>query len=433
MKSNISNDNNLLIKIFFIFIGSYAINYFIIDVYNWYSSKLITLFFNKTDIHADAIKAALSLKSIIGDPSSLPMFKAWNGIFQGYIVGYSDYSGVGTPGTIYHHPPLTFFYFETIAFAMRWGFNPRSIVLFIALLSISLLVLIIFNIKRKFNLSSLEFACLVTLSLFCYPFIFALNRANFPAIFSFLLLYFWIFNLSEKNKFLPLAFALNIRPNIFFAALPFLKFDRFNYKYLLTLIIQAFLIFILFLYISNDLNNKYSVESFLSSLNEYKKSYLFMGPGDAYNSSLHSLSRFFSIVFGINYYATYFSYLLIYLALVLYVYLFIRINNTIRSFIGASACMILTPVFADYHLLIFLVPLTFSVIEYKITPYISNIIGLITILLISPKVNFLNHGFTPNTYINPFLVLLGFIFICKYCKPVTYNSVFKCFKVNCEK
>jgi hypothetical protein len=385
---NTPSPNYYLANFFLIFISIYALNYLTIDIYHWYSAGPFTLFFDRTDIHADAIKAALSLKGIVGEAVSLPTFDSWPDSFKNYSGSYVDYSGAGTPGTIYHHPPLTFFYFEMIAFAIKWGFSPISILIFITSCAILIFIIITYRIRILFSLTNLEVGYLIITGLFSYPFIFALNRSNFPAIFSFLLLYYWVFIGINSKKFISLAISLNIRPNNIIAVLPFLKFSKNNILHVILLIFQFLFITLIFLYTSNYLNDKYTLESFISSLGEYKKAYLFMGPGDAYNSSLHSLARFFSISFGIEYFVTYLSYLAIYFWFILNLYLNVNINNTVKSFIGASCCMLLTPVFTDYHLLIFLIPLTFSVIEYKLNYKLSKIVGITAIFLLSPKLNF---------------------------------------------
>jgi hypothetical protein len=262
--------------------------------------------------------------------------------------------------------------------------------------------------------------------LFCffasYPFLFALQRGNlFSVITSLGIIFFTLTILKNKNIFfglLCLAIAINIRPNAFFF-LPILLLMP-NHRWLIRLLVLLALtatIFILSYLIDSLVYPDYSLINFIKGLSIYHSISVIGAGGDSYNSSIFYLMKF---LFNYSWFLEFIGLFSGFLILVIAVlgYLKKLIDSTSFIFILCASYMCGTSVFADYHLLIFMLPIVIicSNVE-KISPLRASlkdlsqpswIIYFTCIFILSPKNYIFNQsGISIFVLLNPLMAIVG--------------------------
>lgn len=380
------------------------------------------IYFNSSDRFADLIKASLSLKKIVGNPYDVIGFKAWPEIFKSYTVGYNDYVAPGTANTIYHHPPLTFSYFELSAKLLKIGVSPINLILVYVAIYVLVVMFITAICVKYYGFDWKAIILIILMYLIGYPTFFAINRANFPSIIcSSIFTAGFLLELIRKKGWLHyilLAVSMNIRPNILIAAMPLIRNPGKYYYRIIVLGFMAIFLFLIFMVIAHNVIYKYDLSSFLDALGVYRKSYEQMSSGDAFNSSLFSMFKFLSVWLR--------GYDMLYIrvavgmmcilggAAIVYYY---RDNDIVMSYLFAVVYMFMTPVFADYHLNIFILPVILSMAMYsEKVKYICYIVGTASVLLMMPKFGVYYEGFTYNSIINPGIAIISFISLLFYAR-----------------
>jgi hypothetical protein len=337
---------------------------------------------------------------------------------------------VGNPIlSVFHHPPITFNYFQVISISIKYGAHPYTVIA----ANIGLLSLLIFTVintcKKEYLFTNSETNLVALIAFLGYPSLFAFDRGNFQSFFC--SIFFIIGALkaikgTNKNySIILLALSLNIRPNISLALIPFMGINPFKINYILKLSAISIVILIFFFVLANHLTPAYTLESFLQALNFYKEGYIIGHDGDAYNSSIHSFSRILSKFF-LKYEVIFYLMSSMLGALILANYLRLRHSITSMAYIGCAICMLFTPTFADYHLLIFLMPIIFAISEFNLLPKVSYILSISSLAIMAPKSGILISGFTMNSIFNPLICLVTLIILSLTCT----NNINKRIKVN---
>jgi len=373
-----------------------------------------SIFVDPSDRFADYIKASLSLKSLLINSSGSLNYSEWPQIFIGYLQNnpYLEYP-LSSPGlTIFHHPPLTFNYFQSTAILLSYGFTPYELIIFNLLTLLCLFIVILRICFKQLKFKKPESVFILLVLFLGFPTLFAIDRGNFQSVYCSTLFIIGSLLMQTKNasSSVCLALALNIRPNILISLIPLIDIKHENLKFLLRIFFISLTIAIGFYFLDNYLSPYYGPTTFFDSLNYYKIHYILGKEGDAYNSSLHSLSKLL-MKKGINYYLFFYSLLLV---IIIFSYIgFKKYNNisSVKSFIGCSFCMMLTPTFADYHLLFFVLPLILAIHDFHMQPKLSYLVAFSSIFIMAPKLGIIIGGFTLNTIFNPIIGILTLILI----------------------
>jgi hypothetical protein len=261
-----------------------------------------------------------------------------------------------------------------------------------------------------------------------YPFLFLLQRGNFFAFLSFIFLAFALILSQQKNTnfwLLSIFFAISVlyRPNIILFA-PFFLFGQqtfcFNaFKLMFTFIIITILSF----YIANAIYLDYNFLTFLDGLKIYNKLYVLGDDGYAYSISflslLKSLNKFFVLNIPISLLLS-FNYCL---ALIFFTLTFLLrykkiIGDYVFLFLLVSLNALLTPVFADYHLVLFFIPIIYYLNQKNYKNKDNFYIYIICICLFSMSP--MNYLFENNCYLISHLktIFLSFFLLLIYWKTL---------------
>ena len=390
-----------------------ALNGLIVEIINAFTANKISLLFDRLDIYADLIKTSLSLNHIVGEVALIPGFNNWPVEIKTYALHnpYKDFDPLFPSLSIFHHTPLTFNYFQIFSFFLVKGINPLHLVL-LNIILLCLFFLKIINICKKIYSFNSEKLIFVMLNLFIgYPTLCIVNRGNFQSGYSSVFFILGILLYFEKNilsKFF-LSLSLNIRPNLFLALLTLLnkKNNPFHLLIELVLIFSAILLCAYFFAI--NISSNYNIDNFYQALKIYNDLYIVGPHGNGANSSLHSLAKLLSLFF-LNFKYNFSLLCFIYL---IFFFKYIKSNKVSYAsnvYFGCCMTMLFTPVFADYHLLIFITPLILAIFESEKNEKNSYIISISSLCIMSAKFGICFAGFSLGTVLNPLVVLISFTF-----------------------
>jgi hypothetical protein len=328
------------------------------------------LFFASSDRFADCVKVALAQLSItmsLGDHVNIAQ---WPQLFQRYYF-YNDYLELGA--TVQHLPPLSTLIFLGIA-KLLFYISPVAIVgVMVSIYTAGSLILghLIERLSGKKILApSFMLICLT------YPSLFMIDRGNFHSGATSLLVIFYMFSAYYRRwrllGWLALALAVNIRPNICIFGL--LEFGRDRElpevaRSLAGLALMSLIIGASSLTIASQVDPTYSLRSFINSYAWYEANYVEGVHGLAWNLSLLNAPKLASVILGYaNFYDSSLATGLTLLggAFVLLFFGFYaarRVEFEQFAFVLAAACSIFTPVFGEYHALIFVGPLLLLILN----------------------------------------------------------------------
>jgi hypothetical protein len=410
------------LKLIFLFSAINAIYVSLLQAFSL--SDQVSYVFTK-DLFGDFIKVVLSYpggKDLVvnGNFGLLELFREYANHNP-----YSGMAGFSSNGiTHFHLPPLTTL-LSLLSLNLMW-FIPPQIVFYLSVCLVTLgLIWLTRFVTQDSHQGWIWAACLLC----SYPFLFALQRGNlFSLLVSILIFFFVISILRNKNILLGvicLAIAVNIRPNTIFL-LPALVFlpNEFWLKKITIFVFVSLLVFFLSTWIDHSLYQDYSLEIFLKGLAVYHSMYVVGGSGDAYNSSLLGLLKALSgyskraeiigLIVGV-----------VVVGFAVFGFLTKKFDKTATIFLLCIACMLSTAVFADYHLLLFFLPLFAMSIEAKdalskfsekneVENISKGIIFCACIFLLSPK----NYLFVGDVSIlillNPVIAVVSTIFLIFY-------------------
>lgn len=410
-----------------------------------------TVLIGPDDRFADLIKLSLSFRSVTGGIDKTGSFQSWRPIYQDYYE-HPDYGGTASLATgeltHFHHPPLSTLIFLLGGLFLVMTGSPTLILLlffFIYLLEVWSIVWIgIPRFKRTSALTlAVWFLCLAS-----YPALVMFGRANYVnaglttiPIVAFLLAVF-----ARKQASLAcliaLAIAVNIHPNaiIFLLALPLAFGLRKAVRPVLQFVVIASTIFAFSYLAAHRLYPDYTFANFRKGVGIYGKVYIESGGGIRMGSSLYGLIRavnhglHLGMAFPVEMRILYVIAMVMLVVSCAAVWLawneesrgsepgsagkqkekrtrseLVQESNRWPSplipFFLVSFYCILSPIFADYHLLVFLAPLLLVYFERSSTeerPELT-VVALASLVMLSPKNYPLQHA-SVQVILNPIIL-----------------------------
>lgn len=378
-------------------------------------------FIYQGDLFADFLKVTLSypLANLltISDGSSL-------GHLASQYLAKNPYAGISGLDiralTHFHLPPLTSVIGLLSVYLMKlFGVGP----IFFGLALLIFLAFIIFakSISQDVN----DWKYWVGCFLLCYPFLFALQRGNFFSLITTILIFNYVVLVIKKNHLMIaivcLALAINIRPNAVFF-LPFLLTLGFysGTKRAIYCLLLALSIFSACLVFAHSLYPDYGLANFLKGLAIYHQEHVAGDGGDAFNSApfiimkkvfgYHRIEELVGVVFSIT---------------IIFSGIYLLFKKSLDPmgllFILTIAYLCGSPVFGDYHLLIFFIPiialsLSFSVKQStQIFPKCDEWILLTCLFLLASKNYwFSGGGISWMVLFNPLVAVVSAVWVLSY-------------------
>ena len=403
------------------------------------------------DRFADLVKLSLSFKNVTAGIENTPSFQSWNPLFKHYYT-FPDYGGsealVQGNLTHFHHPPLSALILMLCGRFIFWTGSPTlAILLFLVLYLITVWWMICVGIppdrRTTLVLFVVWFACLFT-----YPALLIFSRANYVnAGFTTVPLVGFMLATFGRRKagffaLLALAVAANIKPNaiIFVAALPLVFGIRGALNPFLKLCAIFLGIFVPSYVAAHYLYPEYTIATFLKGVAIYKEVYIVGEGGTRFNSSLFGLVKnpmqFFrpGISFSVIM-QTYYGLLFLLVAAICWNWWRVsRRSADVRKhrsergrelerplwplplapyFLTSLYCLY-SPVFADYHLLVFLAPLLLIFLDYQEwEAHFRSLamVALASILMLSPKNYLFAMGVPLQVLINPAILYFSALWL----------------------
>jgi hypothetical protein len=402
------------------------------------------------DRFADVIKLSLSFRSVTRGLDHIKNFRSWDPVYQRYYE-HPDYGGIESLATgqltHFHHPPLSTLIFLLCGmFLVRTGSPSLMLILFFCIYLAELGSMIRIGVPREKRtarlLTGICFFCLVS-----YPALVIFGRGNYvnAGLTTIPIAAFLMATYTRKQPTvaaaIALALAVNIHPNavIFLLALPVAYGIRGAIKPGVQFITIGSLMFGLSFYAAHALYPEYTIANFLKGVAIYGQVYVAGGAGFRMGSSFYGLIR--SLNHGLHLGIPFAAEMKIYYGASI-VLLFVAtwavwqacIRNHSRTryhrevegpnrhggiinrsepwlraiaafFLVAFYC-ILSPVFADYHLLVFVAPLVLAILYQDTATDRKGLLMLVTIcstLMLSPKNYPLQHA-SVQMVLNPFIL-----------------------------
>ncbi|GEM_PF-6509586 len=394
----------------------------------------MTFLVGPDDRFADVLKLSLSFRSVTRGVDKTRSFQTWKPIYQDYYE-HPVYGGIENLATgeltHFHHPPLsTLIFLLTGIFIVQTGSPLLTLLLFFCIYLLEVWSVIWIGIpraKRSLGLNSaFWFFCLAS-----YPALITFGRANYVnaglstlPITAFVIAIF-VRKQATVASLLALAIAVNIHPNaiIFLLALPLAFGIRRAVKPSLQFITIAAAILGTSYLAAHQLYPDYTLTNFRKGVAIYENIYISSGAGVRNGSSLFGLVR--AVNRGLHLKISFPNELRIFYILAMCLLFLacaalwrasirdkngVQYNNAEESrgkknngrlvhdstrwplplvpFFLVSFYCILSPVFADYHLLVFIAPLVLAYFERDNSRDRSRllaVVAIVSVLMLSPK------------------------------------------------
>lgn len=321
----------------------------------------------------------------------------------------------GTPMNHFHMPPVS----TLFGLAARWPMSRIDpVLLFIMLLAAGLTALFLTVLRAApAGTAGTDFAILALLS---YPALLMVDRGHFfSLICASLLISATLRTLRDKRadswSILMFAIAVNIRPNA--GIVPFALFLgnwNLNFRSAVWLALTSIALFIGALAVVHQLYPPYSFESFLSGLSDYEQANIGGEIGYENGSSLYGMLR---APFG---YARWMLAAPIIVGGALLAAAILesrqkRLRGSEALFLVLCAYVLGTHVFADYHLLVFIIPLILVAREEGTHDRSAWTIIVASCLMLAPK-NFMfvihgDHFWSYQVIANPLTLLAASVMV----------------------
>jgi len=368
-------------------------------------------------------------------------FKSWDPVYKHFYL-HPNYGGVenlpkgGVENlpkgqlTHLHHPPFsTLIFLLTGIFIFQTGSPPLTLFLFFCIYLLEVCSIIWIGIPR----AERKPALILTIWFFCsvsYPALVTFGRANYvnAGLTTLPIVAFLIAVFAWKQATLPalfaLAIAVNIHPNaiIFLFALPLVLGIRKAIKPSIQFLAIAGVIFAVSYFAAHKLYPDYTIAVFLQGIAVYKKVYISEGLGILMGSSLYGLIR--ALIQGLQVRVPFLTGMRIFYVLAMSMAIFVSTafwkslvqNRTDDEYAGpqdrtakdhielgheerrwplplapfflVSFYCIFSPIFGDYHLLVFLAPLIlvyFELEHIKDRWQFLALVAFTSLFLLSPK------------------------------------------------
>jgi hypothetical protein len=315
--------------------------------------------------------------------------------------------------THFHLPPLTTL-LSLVSLELMHYFPPQTIFYFLIFIILFTAYIVLGRISDTRIQEFSWLACFVA----SYPFLFMLQRGNLFSAATTLCIIFFIIS-AIKNKLLGLgiimfSIAINIRPNaIVFFPILLLAGNKYLARNIIITLTYTIFIFILSNIISTVIYNDYSITNFFKALGIYHKIYVVDGGGTLYNSSIYLILK---LILHNSRTAEFIGLLIALLVsgVITFRAYYHKVNVATFIFFLCSAYAYISPVFADYHLLIFIMP----IIAIKMCGENKNTrpIYYSCIFLLSPKNYYIYNDVSVIELLNPLIILgtCSYIFINHY-------------------
>lgn len=285
--------------------------------------------------------------------------------FMKHYVTHNPYKGVNAflSGDLshFHLPPFT----TSLAFLNLDAFHVVGIRATFWIV-ITGAIAILYAVVTACGQNKTQRIALFAIALFSYPFIFALQRGNFFSMFS-VLLVAWAVATSQPTRrpYLPtllFALAVNIRPNLVLLA-PLLYFlGGCRTRIFGTFIFFCLTIFAVSLSYAGLIYPDYTFSNFLAGLEIYKATHVIGDGGFGYSTSIYTALKLAQKLFDLNVSLEIVGTLVSLTGFLGATYFTVQrklenIDDVELGFALTAMSMLTTPVFGDYHLLTFLVPI----------------------------------------------------------------------------
>jgi hypothetical protein len=438
-----------------------------------------------TDNFADLVKDTLSYRGAI-QALKVDEVRKWPAIFRFYYTN-PEYGGIrelaeGKMVTHFHQPPLTTLYFlASAAFIVRTHSPVLDVCLFYALFLLAVQWAIHVGVPPERRTAGVV-AFVWVASVLSFPGIMVLVRGNDQAGITALLITAFLLSVFIRKRFgfaalISLAIAMNIRPNavVFLLAFPLALGLRRSLKPVLSCVALASVLLASSYCAVHRLYPDYTVSTFLRGLQIYNNLYITRSLGDSGNASLWALLKNYGTM-SINH-----PHLMLVLSsalllvalwlglwhitrwivaapvalLAMYAqfvaatdmdfhaqafYLFSIISGAAAlwglwsspkrqiaaPFLLASAYCLFSPVFAEYHLLVFLAPilliLCFCGDERADNDRLISVIAIASALMLVPKNYVYEAGISLQTLLNPLILFCASLYVAVEARP-TRESV----------
>jgi hypothetical protein len=442
------------------------------------------------DRFADLVKVSFSYRPFVSG-ISVETVQSWPAIYRSYFT-HPRYRGIGGLAegrviTHFHQPPLTTLLFLgdaslisrtqniTLALVVSWcGY----------LATVQWALLVGIPAKRRTLAVSLGFWFIALVS---YPALMVFTRGNFQSGFTTMFIAAFMFSLFLRKRpelwgLLSLAVAVNFRPNavLFIVAIPLVIGLRRSIRPIFYFGALAGSIFSACYLAVNWLYPDYTLSTFLQGLSIYKKLYVIGNGGDAGNCSLWALLKnfgridadyqrmalilplfamvlaalfwrvrrlqhwtvmapFISIIAYAEYVAItgstgylYWAYslLALYLAVAVCWELWHCTERMlVAPFVLTAGYCLLCPIFAEYHLLVFFVPmlmLYFNHREWANNFRLMAVIGAGCVLMLSPKNYIYVAGISFQTLVNPLILFFLTLYVARGNCQISRTQVESC-------
>lgn len=371
-----------------------------------------TFVFSPDDRYGDFFKLTFSYPGAPVHPTAAHW--GMNDLFAAFETQIAG--AVGTPHNHFHLPPLATSLALLWRLVMQW-LDP--VLLFLGLLSVGLAAL--FYTVVHLAPSGRSAPAFGTIAILCYPTLLLVDRGHFFSLITGTLLIAATLRVLRDGKadfwsILMFAIALNFRPNAGIIPLAlFLCRKGLGVRDMLALFATVLGVFGASLVAAHQLYPAYDLAAFRAGLKDYAGLYIVNDFGQAYGSSLLGGLR---ALFG---YGPLTYSLPIFVAAALFA---VTIIGSWRGLVRAPELLFLvlatyalgSQAFADYHLLVFIVPLVLLARERGFGDWSDWVILIACSFVLAPK----NYIFQPSTGIipwswqvvaNPTVLLAASIFI----------------------
>jgi hypothetical protein len=395
-----------------------------------YQYPLTTFLFDPNDLFADYFKTTFSF---IKNQNEIHSFEDLPDLLKNYFLANPYKSSITSlyngELTNLHGTPISQLFAITNVYIIKY-INPIYIFIILNIL----FILFGYLTLKKLVFSNYDRAIMMIIFIISYPFLFYFTRGHFYSIALVILIANFLINIKNNkptSALLFLALAVNIRFNsaIFLAYIFFME-GSIILKIKNTIIFSAFtiIIFISSLFIDESLYPLYNFSNFIEAVKNYHQLYVVGDAGFSFGSSLFGMLKYF---YGFNNFIEALP-----LVISMLPVLFILMPKVISKYSESSfiylicaAFALSTPVFADYYLSVFFIPLLFlynSKWEDEKFKSINFCILISCILLISPKNYYFFEMTSIQMFINPIILLVSFFYIfLKNLMPINLQNPIK--------
>lgn len=379
------------------------------------------------DRFADLVKVALSFRDFTADITGQEEFQAWPALYKDYMLR-NPYGAVDALQhghlTHFHHPPLSQISFTFCAILIATTKAPGlTLWVWFGIYSACVAWLAATYMKCAPDTESRMLPLLI-LCFVSFPALCVFSRGNYHAGFASVLIAVFLVSCYgqravSRPALLALALAINFRPvaGIFLLAIPLLLGPQRAVRPLLFALTMVGTIFGASLAIENAIYPTYNVHSFLQGLVIYKNLYIIGPMGDGGNASLWALIK--NSVTMLDTTAFYHDELYrIFVALSMFAVVLAcsalrggASESITAPFALVALYILLSPICAEYHLLVCVAPLLVSSLNPNADPRRAKIVFVAIVVLLIPKNYIFVAGLSLQTLLNPLALLVALLLL----------------------